>query len=450
VLDARRNHVVARRRAPEPLVGAATMSWSRSYIILSYLRSSLWIVPFLAIPVALLATRAVDIVELWVDWRFLDLTPDGARNLLQTVITANLSFVVFTFGFLLVAIQVASGQLTPRIIATTLLRDPVVRYAVGLFIFTLLFAVSALNRMPATPRQLELILAALLGVSCFAAFLFVIDYTARLLRPITILTRLGRQGLAVVEDVYPELSFGPVIGTDDDVLGAPERVIAHQGQSEIVVAVNIEALTAAATAANGVVEFVPQMGDFVAVDEPLFQLYGGARNIDDHVLRDAVVFGPERTIEQDPAFAFRVVIDIALRALSAAINDPTTAVLAIDQLHRLLRSVGRRSLRTDRITDSAGAVRLIVRTPNWEDFVHLSFAEIRLNGGGSLQVVRRLRSMIVNLLQTLPKHRAPALRVQLDLLDREIERRFDFVEDAALARIPDSQGLGGQAGRDLQ
>jgi uncharacterized membrane protein len=426
------------------------MSWSRSYLVLSYLRSSLWIVPFLAIPVALLATRAIDVLDALIDWRFLDLTLDGARNLLQTVITANLSFVVFTFGFLLVAIQVASGQLTPRIIATTLLRDPVVRYAVGLFIFTLLFAVSALNRMPADPRQLELILAALLGVSCFAAFLFVIDYTARLLRPITILTRLGRQGLAVIEDVYPELTFAPAIESDDDkMLGTPARVLPHQGLSEIVVAVNIEALKAAATAANGIIEFVPQIGDFVAVDEPLFHLYGGAGRIDDHVLQDAVVFGPERTIEQDPAFAFRVVIDIALRALSSAINDPTTAVLAIDQLHRLLRSVGRRHLRTDRIADASGAPRLIVRTPNWEDFVHLAFAEIRMCGAGNLQVARRLRSMIVNLLQTLPGHRAPALRVELDLLDREIEQRFAFEEDAALARIPDSQGLGGQSGPGL-
>jgi uncharacterized membrane protein len=363
------------------------------------------------------------------------------------VITANLSFVVFTFGFLLVAIQVASGQLTPRIIATTLLRDPVVRYAVGLFIFTLLFAVSALNRLAANPEQLVLLVAALFGVSCFAAFLFVIDYTARLLRPITILTRLGRQGLAVIEEVYPELTFAPVMAdNDDEVLGTPARVVHHQGQSEIVVAVNTEALKAAAIAANGIIEFVPQMGDFVAVDEPLFNLHGGAKAIDDAVLHAAVVFGPERTIEQDPAFAFRVVIDIGLRALSSAINDPTTAVLAIDQLHRLLRSVGRRHLRTDRVTDPSGALRLVLRTPNWEEFVHLTFAEIRLCGAGSLQVARRLRSMIVNLLQTLPRHRADALRLQLDLLDREIEQRYPFAEDAALARIPDSQGLGGQAG----
>jgi uncharacterized membrane protein len=99
-------------------------------------------------------------------------------------------------------------------------------------------------------------------------------------------------------------------------------------------------------------------------------------------LRASVVLGAERTMEQDPLFAFRILVHIAIKALSKAINDPTTAVLAIDQLHRLLRSAGRRNLRTDQILDRAGNLRVIFRTPNWEDFVHLAFSEevILFNG----------------------------------------------------------------------
>ena len=78
----------------------------------------------------------------------------GATALYQTVITMSLSFLVFTFGSLLVAIQVAGGQLTPRIIATTLLRNNVVRYSVGLFVFTLVFAVAGLNRQEASVSEL--------------------------------------------------------------------------------------------------------------------------------------------------------------------------------------------------------------------------------------------------------------------------------------------------------
>jgi uncharacterized membrane protein len=117
--------------------------------------------------------------------------------------------------------------------------------------------------------------------------------------------------------------------------------------------VDLATLIRAAEKSNGITEFVPQVGDFVAVDEPLFRLYGGADTANDEVLRSAIEFGSERTLEQDPTFAFRIVIDIALKALSPAINDPTTAVLAIDQLHRLLRLVGKRHLRTDEISDVA-------------------------------------------------------------------------------------------------
>ena len=99
------------------------------------------------------------------------------------------------------------------------------------------------------------------------------------------------------------------------------------------------------------VEVVPQVGDFVAADVPLFGLYGGAAAIGDANLRVTVAMGPERTLEQDPMFAFRILVDIALKALSAAINDPTTAVLAIDQIHRLLRFLGKHQLRGEVICD---------------------------------------------------------------------------------------------------
>jgi uncharacterized membrane protein len=163
-------------------------------------------------------------------------------------------------------------------------------------------------------------------------------------------------------------------------------------------------------------------------------------------LREAVVLGIERTMEQDPTFAFRILVDIAIKALSAAINDPTTAVMAIDQLQRLLRLVGLRDLRGEELRDESGELRLVFRTPNWEDYVHLSCTEIRHCGVGSIQIVRRMRSMLENLVQTLPPHRHAELRQQLELLDRAIEGHYKSPEDRELARIPDSQGLGGTLG----
>ena len=424
------------------------MNWKQFYGLRSYLKSSLWIVPFIAIPFNLVATRIVHWLDAWLGWTLLGYAAPGAQAVLQVIVTSTLSFMVFTFGSLLVALQVASAQMTPRIIATTLLRNNVVRYTVGLFTFTLMFALSAQNRLEKDVHQLVMFLAALLGLCCFAAFFYLIDYASRLLRPISILAHVGNEGLAVIESVYPDSSLGPDPPEGKRrKLPPPDHFVQHKGTSGVVLAVNLKLLMAVAERSNGVIEFVPQVGDFVAVDEPLFDFHGSPPSNVEDTLRASVAFGSERTMEQDPTFAFRIAIDIALRALSPAINDPTTAVLAIDQLHRMLRMVGKRHLRSNEILDKSGKLRLIFRTPNWEDFVHLAFSEIRSCGSNNLQIVRRLRAMIQNLLQTLPAHRHPALHQEMSLLEREIERNFSYPEELALARIADTQGLGGHSGK---
>ena len=179
-------------------------------------------------------------------------------------------------------------------------------------------------------------------------------------------------------------------------------------------------------------------------------LHGGATAIDDRTVLSTVAFGPERTLEQDPMFAFRIIVDIALKALSPAINDPTTAVLALDQVHRLLRVVGRRQLRGEVILDDSGQPRVIFRTPNWEHYVQVACNEIRACGANNLQIARRLRAMLLNLRSTLPDHRRAALDTELDLLDWAVKAHFTRPEELALAMIPDMQGLGGSSGARLQ
>ncbi|MGE5089945.1 MAG: DUF2254 domain-containing protein [Candidatus Levyibacteriota bacterium] len=422
--------------------------WGQLYRATSYARSALWIIPLFSILLVLVFAPILRALDRWLRWNVLGLPPSGVQALYQTVITLTISFLVFTFGSLLVAIQVAGGQLTPRIIATTLLRDNVVRFSVGLFVFTLMFAVTALNRLELSVPELAAFVTVVLGIGCMATFLFLIDYTARLLRPVSILRRVGNEGLSVIEAVYPDpASDAADVGSGAGArLGSPSRVVAHLGDSGIVLAVDMESLVHEASRFDGVVELVPQVGDFVAEDAPLFALYGGAARIDDRKLRAAVALGAERTMEQDPIFGFRILVDIALKALSPAINDPTTAVCAIDQVHRLLRVVGKRRLRGDVITDEGGRTRVVYRTPNWEDFVHVACNEIRSCGANNVQVARRLRAMLDNLVASLPEHRRQALVEERSRLDQVIETSYSLSEDRALARIPDPQGLGGSTG----
>ncbi|MDP2847051.1 MAG: DUF2254 domain-containing protein [Humidesulfovibrio sp.] len=455
------------------------MAWNRWYSMMSNLRSSIWVVPIISLIAAATLKRLAEKLGGWmVDQGYYDLkvaffglNREEAHAFLDRIFSINMACLVFTFGSLLVAIQVAGGQYTPRIIATTLLRDKVIRSIVGLFAFTLLWTNRAMMQLGFDPNvpQLQVFLAGMFGVASLIAFIVLIDYCAKLLRPVSLVGRVGQQGIQAIRNIYPNLTTnvrtphghygkrgmplppwraGGVTAAMSPAVerGPADRTISHAGQSAIVLAVNLQKLVHEAQRADSIIELVPQVGDFVAVDEPLFRVYGNAESIDASVLRTLVAFGAERTIEQDPMFPFRIAVDISLKALSPAINDPTTAVLAIDQLHRLLRQVGERSLHGQEMLDSAGRPRLIFRTPNWEDFVHITFREIRHCGIGNLQVVRRLRAVIENLQQSLPEHRHPALLIELELLDRAAERQYEFPEDLALARIADSQGLGGSSG----
>src|SRR5262249_28865177 len=145
--------------------------------------------------------------------------------------------------------------------------------------------------------------------------------------------------------------------------------------------------------ADAIIELVPQVGDSITRGDPLFRVFGGTRPVAPDALQGCVAVGTERTLEQDPRFAFRILVDIANKALSPAINDPTTAVLALDQIDNLLLNLGRRRLDEGLARDPDGKLRVVYGTPDWPDYVILAVSEIRQFGEGSLQVDRRMKAM---------------------------------------------------------
>jgi len=283
------------------------MQWNRWYVAKSYLYSALWIVPLAALLLENVVIRVVFVLHNWLDWiPWFGTTVTGAAEALNTVEALATAFIVFTFGSLLIVIQVASGQLTPRLIATTLLRNNIIRFTVGLFTFTMMFAVGTGARFDTEVPKFAVTIAWVLGIASIAAFFFLIDYTARSLRPVSIVWRLGEDGIKVIENVHPEMSRTAQIAPTPVSVDANARTVNHLGRSAIVLAVNLKSLIGIAQRAGGLVELVPRVGDFVATSNPIFRLHGSASRIDDSRLRAQVAFGPERTIEQDSTFAVRV------------------------------------------------------------------------------------------------------------------------------------------------
>ena len=169
---------------------------------------------------------------------------------------------------------------------------------------------------------------------------------------------------------------------------------------------------------------------------------GATKPISTETMRGCVAVGPERTMEQDPRFVFRILVDIANKALSPAINDPTTAVQVLDQIERLLLRLGQRRLDDGQLRERDGTLRLVYGTPNWPDFVMLAVCEVRHFGSESLQVYRRLRAMLTHLIDQLPETRRPPLQAKLDLVRSGVERSFEDLEDRRRANVGDYQGVG--------
>ena len=185
------------------------------------------------------------------------------------------------------------------------------------------------------------------------------------------------------------------------------------------------------------------VGDTLVEGTVLLRVHGAESPLQEEALLKAVRLGRERTFEQDPKYPIRLLVDIAIKALSPAINDPTTAVQTIDQLEDLLRRLGAADLHAGSAADENGAVRLVFPTPTWEDYRTLAFDEIRQFGASSVQVLRRMRSALVGLSESLPsEERAQAARRYLEHLDHLIEASPFDLEDQRMARQEDRQGIG--------
>jgi uncharacterized membrane protein len=419
------------------------MTWLQRYQLRDFFRNSVWLPPFIGMLAAILAHRSIRWLDETMGWSAA-LSADGARAILAALSSSMLTFIVFVFSILLLAVQLASAQLSPRIIAG-FYRTPILKFSLTVFVFAFTFTLAAMARIGDSVNELSLWVAVYGSVASIGVFLYMIDKVGKSLRPVSILTGIGNEGQKVIEEVYPRL----VAGTEDTptnvalaLPGKPSRIVATT-RTGVVLAFDVDGLVALARGAGCLVELVPQVGDFMTGGDPLFRLYGSADAIADRELDHAVAIGPERTMQQDPEFAFRIVVDIASKALSPAINDPTTGVLALDQIHRLLRSVGARQLDTGRHRDESGALCLAYRTPDWEDFVSLAITEIRQFGGTSIQIARRMRAMLENLISVVPPQRAVALRAELELLSRGVQREFPDPEDRVRASSADSLGVGG-------
>jgi uncharacterized membrane protein len=353
-----------------------------------------------------------------------------------------LTGIVFAMGFVMV--QFSAIAYSPRLVLW-FARDRTLFHALGAFSATFFFALATLvwvdrGGSGMVPPFSSLIVGILIIVSML---LF-----ARLMQRLSdlqisnVLHLIGDQGRAVIAGMFRRLGDRQEAKQDPVArLDAATQTLCHSGKPRTIAELDVNALVELARQAT--IVMVSAVGDTLVEGATVLRIHGARKPLPDDALLRAVRLGRERTFEQDPKYPIRLLVDVAIKALSPAINDPTTAVQTIDQLEDLLRRLGASELDAGYAADEAGVLRLIFPTPTWEDYLTLAFDEIRQFGATSVQVMRRMRAALDGLVGWLPiEDRREAARLYLAHLDRTVAMSALDAEDRRMALEEDRQGIG--------
>ncbi|MGW3437632.1 DUF2254 domain-containing protein [Streptomyces bacillaris] len=364
-----------------------------------------------------------------------------AKTIVTQISSAMLTFIGVVFSISLVAVQMASGQLTPRVVRI-FVRSRISKATLTVFLATFLFSLLVLasyesetdpRRAVSVPLLQSLLTLVLVGLSLLL-FVVYVSSTLRLMQVGPVVDRIARDSFRVLG----RMPRGP---GGSEGLGARTGQVLYEGRAGVLRDVNTARLVRVARRQGVVLRLIPRIGDFVVPGTPMFAVHGGAVP-PRHRLRSAVSVSVERTLHQDLAFGLRQLSDIALRALSTSVNDPTTAVQCLDRIVQFLAVVVRLPLGTVHHRDRAGRVRLVQEGPEWEDLVDLAFEEIRWCVTGSPQVSRRLLAGLDDLMLLAPGERRKPLVRHRALLVEAVERSVPVAADREFALLPDRQGIG--------
>ena len=407
---------------------------------------SMWFVPALFV----VGAMGLSILTLWIDRRLSvdagwlpGATPGDAETMAATVVAGMLTFTGVVFATTLVAIQLAGGQYSPRVVRI-FVRSTLTHVTLGVFLGTLVLALNALVEVREgssfnvpTITLLTLYVAMIVTLFAFISFCHGI---VRLLRVQYLLATVTADGRTAVERFVPPAAA--YAEAPAPVPHAAPALMRNETRTGVIMSIDTWRLTGVAADAGGWIELLVQPGEYLALGTPMARVHWSAVDPAWRARISACFLrGGERTLIQDPGFGLRQLVYIASRALSPAVNDPTTAVQTIDRITDLLTTIAQRPDPSGWYTDEAGAVRVGIQEPGFDRLVTLGYTEIALYGAGSPQVIRRLLAAY-GVLEGLVE--GPRREVIGELRLRTLAGAAEALPKAFLesASVPDRLGFG--------
>ncbi len=377
----------------------------------------------------------------------------SAQAFLSAVASGMMSLTAIVFSIAFLVVQFSASAFSKRLVLL-FGQDPVMFNSLGMFFATFIYALAVLlfvdrNGDGNVPYFSTLVVGVLLAFSVILLGLLV--HRMSQLQITSVLRIVGNKGRRVIRETYGVLTAG---ATRADIKalreraaqicsGAPLQTLRYGGAPRSVASFDIAGFVRLAQSADAVIVMACAVGDTVPDGALLLRVFGTNGRIPDASLLNALHLAWARTFEQDPKYPLRLLVDTAIMALSPAVNDPTTAVQAMDQIEDLLHRLGDCILDVGYITDAKGNLRFVFPMPTWADYLSLGFDEIRMFGSESLQVQRRLHAALHDLIGALADaDRVDQVRKYLDHLNDELAHSNLDALDRTMARQGDRQGLG--------
>lgn len=362
------------------------------------LRESLLFLPLVMLITAILIEEAVAGLDRNLDLGPLAryaLPPDAASTLLATIAGATITTAGVVFSLLVVTLQLASGQFSPRVLRT-FWRDRQGQVLIGLLLSTFAFCVLALSQIktdaqyaPILTMQVTLLLtlAVIVGIAAYLNRLTRQQYVGR------IAERIAGETLALVRQLPYGTNVGMRVGEacpQPDVAGLGAPMVIRAGMDGWVQQISRRAVVES-TPDGSVVRLSTRVGAYLVRGEPLAEVWPYPQPAQAaetaRKMGEAVVLGDARTMQQDIDFGLRQLIDIALRALSPAVNDPTTAIEIIVRLSSTLRPLVTATLPAQAVAAPGGRVLLTPWDLDRTEYITHGFGQLRIYAAAHPQVV---------------------------------------------------------------
>jgi len=348
-------------------------------------------------------------------------------TLTSLVASSVLSFLAIVFSISLVALQLANQQYSPRVI-TIFEQSHTTKIALSLFIATFVFSFLLMTEILRTSLErisiASLFINFLLIFACLFVFIIFMKSIMMMIRVTYIITIIADNTRQAIEENLPLIEAYEMCNSNsheqpNQIIGyarPPRSLFSQRYDHGVFKALERSMLVQIGSKYECVVRVIPKYGDYINQGDPVVEIYGET-TVPPELVLNAIYLAPERTIYQDPSYGLRMLVDIALQALSPAVNAPTTAHEVILRLSNLLAMIAQRPQHTGAYADKIHQIRLLQPVTTWGDFVELAFSEIIHYGNDDPQTRQSLITTLDYLLEKVPEAYKPPLEYQKVLLN---------------------------------